>query len=128
MIHSIQAESILLELYKICKIFKIYYMVYKITIDMQQASTVPFNLHQIEFPYLEIIILTLISTQSKSRGSRNITFNNNKFFFQSPSGCTRNTFNNINNFINHLTSNSILQQLLQPQQFKQSYYGTTCAL
>ena len=60
-----------------------------------------FNLHQIEFPYLEIIILTLINTKSKSRGFRNIihVITISLFFLlQSPSGCTINNFNNIDNF------------------------------
>ena len=47
-------------------------MVFKITMTCNKPRQYIFNLHQIEFPYLEIIILTLINTKSKSRGFRNI--------------------------------------------------------
>ena len=47
-------------------------MVFKRTMTCNKPRQYNFDLHQIEFPYLEIIILTLINTKNKSRGFRNI--------------------------------------------------------
>ena len=107
-------------------------MVFKRTMTCNKPRQYIFDLHQTEFPYLEIYILTLTNKKNKSRGFRNLihVITISTFFplLHSPSGCTINNFNNINNFINHLTNNFTPQQLLQQQQFKQLSYTTTCAL